>query len=112
LSVPTREAVLDEEREEDLLFLLEEAVGVFTRFFLLLLFLVLFSFFVVLLLLLFFLGSVTFTRCFFCTADARACSEAFATGVKESVVNSKAQSVIEILVIRATGQSPNNYGQQ
>ena len=43
----------------------------------------------------------------FCTAECRACSEAFAAGVNESVVNSKAQSVIEILVIRATGQSPD-----
>ncbi len=55
----------------------------------------------------FFLRSVDFARCVFCTAECRACSEAFAAGVNESVVNSKAQSVIEILVIRATGQSPD-----
>ena len=61
-----------------------------------------FSFFVVV----FFLRSVDLTRCDFCTAECRACSEAFAAGVKVSDVNSKAQSVIEILFIRATGQSP------
>ncbi len=42
----------------------------------------------------------------FCTADARACSEALANGVKESVVNNKAQSVIEDFGIRATGAIP------
>ena len=58
----------------------------------------------------FFLRSVVFARCVFCTAECRACSEALAAGVNESVVNSKAQSVIEILVIRATGQSPDKCG--
>ena len=64
-------------------------------------------FFFTVLLVVFFLRSVVFARCVFCTAECRACSEAFAAGVNESVVNSKAQSVIEILVIRATGQSPD-----
>ncbi|MDP9567273.1 UNVERIFIED_ORG: hypothetical protein J2806_002945 [Kosakonia oryzae] len=54
----------------------------------------------------FFLRSDAFARCDFCTADARACSEALANGVKESVVNNKAQSVIEAFGIRATEQSP------
>lgn len=55
----------------------------------------------------FFLTFCGFCQMRFCTAECRACSEAFAAGVNESVVNSKAQSVIEILVIRATGQSPD-----
>jgi hypothetical protein len=54
----------------------------------------------------FFLRSVVFARCDFCTAECRACSEALAAGVKTSDVNSKAQSVIEIFVIRATEHSP------
>jgi Tetrahydromethanopterin S-methyltransferase, F subunit (MtrF). len=64
------------------------------------------GFFFAVLLVVFFLRSVLFARCVFCTAECRACSEAFAAGVRERVVNSKAQSVIEILFIRATGQSP------
>ena len=64
-------------------------------------------FFFTVLLVVFFLRSVDLTRCDFCTAECRACSEAFAAGVKVSDVNSKAQSVIEILFIRATGQSPD-----
>jgi hypothetical protein len=64
-------------------------------------------FFFTVLLEVFFLRSVVFARCVFCTAECRACCEAFAAGVKINDVNSKAQSVIEILFIRATGHSPD-----
>jgi hypothetical protein len=60
----------------------------------------------------FFLTFCDFRQVRFCTAECRACWEALATGVKESVVNNKAQSVIEILFIRATGQSLVNAGHQ
>ena len=61
---------------------------------------------VVLLLLLFsVLFVVLFTTCAFCAATGRACSDACVNGVYGKV-NSRAQSVIEIFVIRATRQSP------
>ena len=77
-------------------------------FLLAVLFLLVLSFFVVLPVLLFFFGSVAFARCVLWAAEGRACSEAFATGVKVRDENSKAQSVIENLFIRATGHSPGN----
>ena len=95
-------------REEVRLFLLEFVDCVLARLFLVLLFLLVLSFFVVLLVLLFFLGSVAFARCVLCAAEGRACSEALAIGVQVRDVNSKAQSVIENVFIRATGQSPGN----
>jgi len=49
-----------------------------------------------------------FARCVFCTADALDCSDDKASGEKVSDVNSKAQSVIETLFIRATEHSPDS----
>ncbi|KOQ85967.1 hypothetical protein ABW48_24640, partial [Pluralibacter gergoviae] len=56
----------------------------------------------------FFLRSVPFALCAFCAADARDCSDAWAKGVIDNDVNSKAQSVIEALFIRATEHSSAN----
>ena len=41
-----------------------------------------------------------------CTADGRACSDAWANGVKVKEVKNRAQSVSETLFIRATERSP------
>ena len=67
-------------------------------------------FFAVFVELFFFLRSDAFARCVFCTAEAGACSEALANGVKDNVVNNKAQSVIEAFGIRATEHSPVRAG--
>jgi len=58
-------------------------------------------------LLLFFLPDA-FAKCIFSVADALVCSEAWASGEKVSDVNSKAQSVMETLFIRATEHSPGS----
>jgi hypothetical protein len=58
----------------------------------------------VLLLVVFFLRSA-FAWWDFCDADVRACSDAWDKGVMDNDVNSKAQSVIETLFIRATEHS-------
>jgi len=52
--------------------------------------------------------SDAFAKCVFCTAEGRACSDAPASGENVSEANTKAQSVIEILFIRATEQSPES----
>ncbi|EHM46394.1 hypothetical protein FHR25_004023 [Yokenella regensburgei] len=56
--------------------------------------------------LVFFLRSLLLTGCAFWAEDDRACWEACDKGVNDIDVKSKAQSVIEILFIRATEQSP------
>ena len=56
----------------------------------------------------FFLRSVPFALCAFWAADARDCSDAWDKGVMDNDVNSKAQSVIETLFIRATEHSSAN----
>lgn len=88
---------------------LEEAVLTVLAF-VLLFFVVFFAvpllFFDVFWLVLLLFRSDAFAKCVFCTAEGRACSDAPASGVNVSEAKTKAQSVIEILFIRATEQSP------
>gem|GEM_PF-1699813 len=93
---------------------LEEAVLetlLFLSLFLVLLFAVPLLFFEVFWLVLLLFRSDVFAKCDFCTAEGRACSDAHASGVNVSEVKTKAQSVIEILFIRATEQSPESVKQ-
>lgn len=90
---------------------LEEAVLdmlVFLSVFFVLLFAVPLLFFAVFWVVLLLFRSDDFAKCVFCTAEGRACSDAPASGANVSEAKTKAQSVIEILFIRATGQSPES----